>query len=89
MATSRPGSIVFRMVLALAIPTTRFGGPPVALQRRVGRHWRTVGTGNVRQTGHFTLTANPPQGRNVYRVLLQGNLGFASSASRRFTITGT
>jgi hypothetical protein len=88
-APRRSAVAVTGRVLALTVPVTRFGGPPVALQRRVGHHWRTVGTGNVRDNGRFTLTANPPRGRNLYRVQLRGNLSYASSTSRTFTVTGT
>jgi hypothetical protein len=70
---------------ALVVPSGRM----VALQRRVGRHWRTVNTGKIRPSGRFTVTASPPLGRNLYRVQLQGGYGFGSSASRTFVITGT
>jgi hypothetical protein len=75
--------------VAIVLPTTSFGGSPVSLQRRVAGHWRTVGTGDVRENGRFSLTAYPPRGRSLYRVRLQDGFWFASSASRTFTITGT
>jgi hypothetical protein len=70
---------------ALVVPA----GWMVALQRRVGRHWRTVNTGKVRPSGRFTVAASPPLGRNLYRVQFQGSYWFGTSTSRTFTITGT
>jgi hypothetical protein len=74
---------------AIVVPLAANGAAAVALQRRVGRDWRTVGGGVLRANGHFTLTANPPRGRSLYRVRLENSYWYASSTSRTFTITGT
>jgi hypothetical protein len=72
-------------VTALVVPS----GRRAALQRRVGRHWRTVSTGKIRPSGRFTVTASPPLGRNLYQVQFDGGYGFGPSASPTFVITGT
>ncbi len=61
----------------------------VNLQRRVGRHWRTVSESTIRSNGRFTLLATPLQGRNRYRVSLPAQQNFASARSHTFVIRGT
>jgi hypothetical protein len=65
-------------------PRTRVG-----LQRLVGRHWRTVSEGTIRQNGRFTLVATPPRGRNLYRAAFPKQQTFVSATSRTFVIRGT
>jgi hypothetical protein len=60
----------------------------VGLQRRVGKHWRTVSESTVRPNGRFTLLATPPKGPNLYRVGLPAQQTFGAATSRTFTIRG-
>jgi hypothetical protein len=64
-------------------------GNPVVLQRRVGRHWRTVGTATVRPSGRFTLVAHPPKGCTSYRAVLTATGQLVASTSRVFVLRGT
>jgi hypothetical protein len=72
-------------VAALVVPARN----PVQLQRLVGRTWRTVNTALVRSSARFTVTANPPRGRNYYRMTFPGTTEYGPSTSSTFTITGT
>jgi hypothetical protein len=96
LSSVRHGTDVNVTGRALAVTVSaRTGGWPqqprvtIGLQRLVGRHWRTVSEGKVRQNGRFTLVATPPKGRNLYRVGLPTQQTFASATSRPFVIRGT
>jgi hypothetical protein len=76
---------------ALAVATTWDVRPRVrvALQRLVGRHWRTVGAGVVRPSGRFTLLVTPPEGLTTYRVTMPALRDLAAATSRPFVLRGT
>ncbi|GAA0574403.1 hypothetical protein GCM10009534_05390 [Kribbella sandramycini] len=64
---------------------------PVNLQRLYGAtQWRTVGTDTVRQSGRFTLTAQPAYRGNIpYRVSFPACYNYKAGVSKTFTIKGT
>ncbi|MFK4083419.1 hypothetical protein ACI2LF_04880 [Kribbella sp. NPDC020789] len=63
----------------------------VNLQRLYGATaWRTVATANVRQSGRFTVNAQPAyKGKIPYRVSFPRCYNFLAGVSRTFWITGT
>ena len=67
----------------------------LALQRLYGATvWRTVSTGYVRDSGRYTVLAQPPnRGYNIYRTYMPACtlvfVDFAPATSRAFAITGT
>jgi hypothetical protein len=63
---------------------------PVNLQRLYGAtQWRTVGTAKVRDSGRFTLSAQPAyRGQIPYRVSFPVCPNFAAALSRTFSIRG-
>ncbi|MEU4390915.1 hypothetical protein [Kribbella sp. NPDC023855] len=64
---------------------------PVLLQRLYGRTvWRLVSKSTVRQSGRFTVLAQPPNlGSNTYRVYFPTCGRFQAGYSRTFAILGT
>lgn len=64
---------------------------PVLLQRLHGRTaWRLANQSNVRQSGRFTVVAQPPNlGNNSYRVYFPTCHNFQAGYSRTFAIIGT
>ena len=64
---------------------------PVNLQRLYGAtQWRTVGTAKVRQSGRFTVNAQPAyKGQIPYRVSFPACYNFAAGISKVFSIRGT
>lgn len=64
---------------------------PVLLQRLHGRTaWRLASQGTVRQSGRFTVNAQPPNvGNNSYRVYFPTCHNFQAGYSRTFAIVGT
>ncbi|MET7277840.1 hypothetical protein ABZS29_06375 [Kribbella sp. NPDC005582] len=66
-------------------------GCPVNLQRLYGAsQWRTVGTASVRQSGRFTLNAQPAyRGRIPYRAQMVACRNYLTGYSKVFHITGT
>ncbi|WP_327638983.1 hypothetical protein OHB24_11630 [Kribbella sp. NBC_00482] len=70
------------------------GGPfncPVQLQRLYGAsQWRTVGSAAVRQSGRFTLNAQPAyKGLIPYRVSFPACRNYVAGVSKAFYIRGT
>lgn len=67
------------------------GSCPVWLQRLYGRtQWRTVSTAKVRQSGRFTVNAQPSyKGYIPYRVHVPACQPFVAGVSKSFTIRGT
>lgn len=67
------------------------GSCPVQLQRLYGRtQWRAVSSGAVRQSGRFTVNAQPSyKGVIPYRVYFPGCQPFVAGVSKTFTIQGT
>ncbi|HEY3556377.1 MAG TPA: hypothetical protein VGL05_02880 [Kribbella sp.] len=67
------------------------GSCPVQLQRLYGRtQWRTVSSGAVRQSGRFTVNAQPSyKGYIPYRVYFPACQPFVAGLSKTFTIQGT
>lgn len=67
------------------------GSCPVYLQRLYGRtQWRTVSSGKVRQSGRFTVDAQPSyRGVIPYRVYFPACEPFVTGVSKTFTIQGT
>ncbi|MGW7681462.1 hypothetical protein ACWGID_12025 [Kribbella sp. NPDC054772] len=67
------------------------GSCAVQLQRLYGRtQWRTVSTGAVRQSGRFTVNAQPSyKGLIPYRVYFPACEPFVAGVSKSFTIQGT
>ncbi|MGW6281955.1 hypothetical protein [Kribbella sp. NPDC055071] len=65
-------------------------GCPVNLQRLYGATaWRTVGTTKVRQSGRFTLTAQPAyKGPISYRVSFPACTPYVAGVSKAFSIRG-
>ena len=63
---------------------------PVNLQRLYGATaWRTVGTAKVRQSGRYTVNAQPAYKGNIpYRVSFPRCGNFLAGISRTFTIKG-
>ncbi|GAB3941125.1 hypothetical protein GCM10029976_059920 [Kribbella albertanoniae] len=63
----------------------------INLQRLYGATaWRTVGTAQIRQSGRFTVNAQPAyKGLIYYRVSFPGCFHFKSGVSKTFTIKGT
>jgi hypothetical protein len=64
---------------------------PVLLQRLYGRTaWRPASQGIVRQSGRFTVRAQPPyRGNNTYRVYFPTCKRFQAGVSKPFVIRGT
>ncbi|WP_405063211.1 hypothetical protein OG474_16680 [Kribbella sp. NBC_01505] len=73
----------------------KVGGAPqgcaVNLQRLYGKTaWRTVSTAKVRQSGRFTLSAQPAYKGNIYyRVSFPACYGYLAGLSKMFVISGT
>ncbi|NUR95384.1 MAG: hypothetical protein HOV67_09010 [Kribbellaceae bacterium] len=67
------------------------GWCPVWLQRLYGRtQWRTVSIAKVRQSGRFTVNAQPSyRGYIPYRVYVPACQPFIAGVSKSFTIRGT
>ncbi|MBB5981870.1 hypothetical protein [Kribbella solani] len=67
------------------------GACPVQLQRLYGRTaWRTVSNGKVRQSGRFTVNAQPSyKGVITYRVYVPACQPFVAGVSKSFSIRGT
>jgi hypothetical protein len=67
------------------------GSCPVQLQRLYGRtQWRTVSTGAVRQSGRFTVNAQPSyKGLIPYRVYFPACQPFVAGLSKTFYLRGT
>ncbi|MFG1906988.1 hypothetical protein [Kribbella sp. NPDC048928] len=67
------------------------GSCPVQLQRLYGRtQWRTVSAGAVRQSGRFTVNAQPSyRGLIPYRVYFPACQPFVAGVSKPFSIRGT
>ncbi|HWD78157.1 MAG TPA: hypothetical protein VG497_04735 [Kribbella sp.] len=67
------------------------GSCPVLLQRLYGRtQWRTVSTAKVRQSGRFTVNAQPSyRGLIPYRAYVPACQPFVAGVSKSFTIRGT
>jgi hypothetical protein len=65
-------------------------GCPVTLQRLyAGSQWRGVSSATVRQSGRFTVNAQPPYVGNVsYRVSLPTCDRFQAGVSKTFVIRG-
>ncbi|NEA33255.1 hypothetical protein [Streptomyces sp. SID13031] len=85
--TARVGTIV-------PVNGTVAGAPyrcPVALQRLYGSsRWRGVSLDTVRQSGRFTVLAQPPyKGNVIYRVYLPTCNRFQAGVSKSFVIRGT
>lgn len=66
------------------------GSVPIQLQRLYGRtQWRTVSSAWVRQSGRFTLTAQPSyKGLIPYRVYFAGYQPYVPAIGKTFTIKG-
>jgi len=66
------------------------GSCPVQLQRLYGRtQWKTVSSGSVRQSGRFTLNAQPSyQGLIPYRVYFPACQPYVAAVTKTFTIRG-
>jgi len=66
------------------------GNCPVNLQRLYGATaWRTVGTANVRQSGRYTVNAQPAYKGNIpYRVSFPACYNYRAGVSKTFTIKG-
>jgi hypothetical protein len=64
---------------------------PVNLQRLYGAtQWRTVSTANVRQSGRYTVNAQPAyKGSIPYRVSFPACYNFTAGLSKTFSIRGT
>jgi len=62
-------------------------GASTALERLVGRHWRTVATAPVRASGAAFLTTISVLGPQYFRVRAYG--GMAPTTSRPFVVIGT
>ena len=61
---------------------------PVALQRLVGRTWRTVATAHVRASGHVTFTYVPTsRGTTYLRIRALPYLVLVATTSRPMTLT--
>ncbi|MFI5691582.1 hypothetical protein ACIA58_07065 [Kribbella sp. NPDC051586] len=67
------------------------GSCPVQLQRLYGRtQWRAVSSAKVRQSGRFTVNAQPSyKGLIPYRVYVPACEPFVAGVSKSFTIQGT
>ncbi|WUJ73967.1 hypothetical protein OG809_12010 [Kribbella soli] len=66
------------------------GSCPIQLQRLYGRtQWRTVSSGTVRQSGRFTLNAQPSyRGLIPYRAYFPTCQPYVAAVSKTFTIRG-
>jgi hypothetical protein len=58
------------------------------LRHVVGRRWRNVTFTTIRSSGGYSFVVSPRRrGHHTYRVWFYSQPGFASAATRRFTIT--
>ncbi|MEU4196749.1 hypothetical protein AB0E69_32930 [Kribbella sp. NPDC026611] len=89
-APSRTSAPVGTIVPVYGTFANMIGSCPIQLQRLYGRtQWRTVSLGTVRQSGRFTLTAQPSyKGLIPYRAYFPACQPYVAAVSKTFTIKG-